>query len=158
MRNIPCVILFFLPALFDTTSRAMGGDLRTVLAHVTGVSPLRGSLRAAPIAWSRFTWGCGWAGVSLSAGGVIALQAAKLKGRKWNAYAHCLCWPSFDGGILHRQVLAHFRYRCPLLRDPLANVSLLPVMLFSRNTGLKVPSLYKPHKVTLKTKHLPENL
>ena len=37
-------------ALFDTTSRALGGSRRTVLAHITGISPLRGSLRAAPIA------------------------------------------------------------------------------------------------------------
>ena len=44
------VILLILPALFDTTSRALGGNLKTVLAHVTGISPLRGSLRAAPIA------------------------------------------------------------------------------------------------------------
>ena len=37
-------------ALFDTTSRALGGSRRTVLAHITGISSLRGSLRAAPIA------------------------------------------------------------------------------------------------------------
>ena len=47
-------------ALFDTTSRALGGNWRTALARVTGISPLRGSLRAAPIAC-----GCGWTGVSL---------------------------------------------------------------------------------------------
>ena len=34
--------------------RRQGGSRRTVLAHITGISPLRGSLRAAPIAWSRF--------------------------------------------------------------------------------------------------------
>ena len=37
-------------ALFDTTSRALGGSRRTALARITGISPLRGSLRAAPIA------------------------------------------------------------------------------------------------------------
>ena len=41
-------------ALFDTTSRALGGSRRTALARITGISPLRGSLRAAPIAWSRY--------------------------------------------------------------------------------------------------------
>ena len=34
--------------------RRQGGSRRTVLAHITGISPLRGSLRAAPIAWSRY--------------------------------------------------------------------------------------------------------
>ena len=34
--------------------RRQGGSRRTVLAHITGISPLRGSLRAAPIAYSRY--------------------------------------------------------------------------------------------------------
>ena len=34
--------------------RRQGGSRRTVLAHITGISPLRGSLRAAPIACSRY--------------------------------------------------------------------------------------------------------
>ena len=96
-----------------------------------------------------FTQGCGWAGVSLSAGGVIALQAAKLKGRKWNPYTRCLRWPSFDGAMLHRQVLAHFRYRCPLTGDPLANVSLLPVIPFSRiMRKLKIPLTFHAEKTS----------
>ena len=67
MRNISCRHLVFLSALFDTTSRALGGNWRTVLAHVTGISPLRGSLRAAPIAWSRFHSGL-WLGRSIMIG------------------------------------------------------------------------------------------
>ena len=34
--------------------RCQGGSRRTALARTTGISPLRGSLRAAPIAWSRY--------------------------------------------------------------------------------------------------------
>ena len=34
--------------------RWQGGSRRTVLTHITGISPLRGSLRAAPIACSRY--------------------------------------------------------------------------------------------------------
>ena len=41
-------LCFVCSALFDTTSRALGGSRRTALARVTGISPLRGSLRAAP--------------------------------------------------------------------------------------------------------------
>lgn len=39
--------------------------------RTTGIEPLRGSLRAVPIAFSFFK-GCGWTGVSLSLSGVIA--------------------------------------------------------------------------------------
>lgn len=44
--------------VFDTTSPGEGRDGNRAWLRVTGLSPLRGSLRAAPIACS-----CGWTGV-----------------------------------------------------------------------------------------------
>ena len=44
--------------------RRQGGSRRTALARITGISPLRGSLRAAPIACSRYHPGL-WLGRSI---------------------------------------------------------------------------------------------
>jgi len=54
------IVWFLLPSVFDTTSPDMGGQLNCDWHRTPGISPLRGSLRAAPIAWV-----CGWAGVPL---------------------------------------------------------------------------------------------
>ena len=81
----------------------------TVLAHITGVSPLRGSLRAAPIACV-----CGWAGVSLCSDGVIAKQLARAV-LGWMGTAGHLIWPFFIRVFSAQVVLAHPPYRFPFL-------------------------------------------
>ena len=58
------------------------------LAPRTGLAPLRGSLRAAPI-----TFRCGWAGVPLSADKIIARQLAKAA-FGWMGTARHLVGPS----------------------------------------------------------------
>ena len=58
------------------------------LAPRTGLAPLRGSLRAAPI-----TFRCGWAGVPLSADEIIARQLAKAA-FGWMGTARHLIGPS----------------------------------------------------------------
>ena len=55
LRFLSSEILDFQKQSFSTCirhyfPRCQGGSRRTVLAHITGISPLRGSLRAAPIA------------------------------------------------------------------------------------------------------------
>ena len=151
------VILLILPALFDTTSRALGGNWRTVLAHVTGISPLRGSLRAAPIAWSRFHSGL-WLGRS-----IIVCQrghrASSCQTRRPEMESTlAVLFGRHLMGCLHPQTgPGAFPVSLSPPRGPSANVSLLPDMKFSRITGLKVPSLYKPHKFTQKTKPQSKN-
>jgi len=65
MKNL--LVLRFAWLLFDTTSqsrmhfvhpRAVNTDLPWLKAVMGWCSPLRGSLRAALIAWSRFPRGC----------------------------------------------------------------------------------------------------
>ena len=58
-------------ALFDTTSRAGATNKNSGGHRFTGISPPRGSLRAAPIAC-----GCGWTGVPLLTDKIIAKQLA----------------------------------------------------------------------------------
>ena len=102
----------------------------TVLAHITGVSPLRGSLRAAPIACV-----CGWAGVSLCADGVIAKQLARAV-LGWMGTAGHLIWPSLITEteftaihLLLQVVLAHPPHRFPVsYAGPSGNVFQLPDM------------------------------
>ena len=43
------VSLIFRPPVFDTTPPGVGGLTETASVRVTGISPLRGSLRAAPM-------------------------------------------------------------------------------------------------------------
>ena len=71
--RFPRFLTFVLLALFVATYQA-NGRFQTAAAgcRSTGLAPLRGSLRAAPI-----TFRCGWAGVPLSADEIIARQLAK---------------------------------------------------------------------------------
>ena len=68
-----------------------GRQTETAHMRVTGISPLRGSLRAAPIAC-----GCGWAGVS-DPDEVIAKQLVLLFCGRMGT-ARRLTWPSFMRG------------------------------------------------------------
>ena len=97
----------------------------TARARVTGISPLRGSLRAAPTAC-----GCGWTGVSLldcrRGSGRINLpqcETARLRllcGRMGTALH--LIWPSLMRGLPAQMVLAHPPMSLqPPSRGPLAN-------------------------------------
>ncbi len=82
----------------------------TALARITGISPLRGSLRAAPIACV-----CGWAGVSLCSDGVVAKQLATAV-FVWMGTAGHLIWPSFIRTLSAQVVLAHPTDRFPVFR------------------------------------------
>ena len=87
--RFPRFLTFVLLALFVATSQA-NGRFQTAAAgcRSTGLAPLRGSLRAAPI-----TFRCGWAGVPLSAGEIIARQLAKAA-FGWMGTARHLIGPS----------------------------------------------------------------
>ena len=74
--------------VFDTTSPGVGGLTETASVRVTGISPLRGSLRAAPMR----TYG--WTGVSLCTDEVIAKQLVLLFCGRMGT-ARRLIWPSF---------------------------------------------------------------
>ena len=69
------------------------------LARAPGISPLRGSLRAALIACTprrKPRGSCDWTGVPLWANEVVAKQPAKAA-FGWAGYALHLIWPSFYG-------------------------------------------------------------
>ena len=87
--RFPRFLTFVLLALFVATSQA-NGRFQTAAAgcRSTGLAPLRGSLRAAPI-----TFRCGWAGVPLSADKIIARQLAKAA-FGWMGTARHLVGPS----------------------------------------------------------------
>ena len=87
--RFPRFLTFVLLALFVATSQA-NGRFQTAAAgcRSTGLAPLRGSLRAAPI-----TFRCGWAGVPLSADKIIARQLAKAA-FGWMGTARHLLGPS----------------------------------------------------------------
>ena len=125
-------------ALFDTTSRAVGGNCRTALVRVTGISPLRGSLRAAPIAC-----GCGWAGVSLSLARVGPAPYSRPQCETAHHRLFCgrmgtalhLPWPSLMQTSSAQMVLAHPPASLqPPSRGPPVSVCIpLPDMRFSRS-------------------------
>ena len=73
--------------VFDTTPPGVGGLTETASVRVTGISPLRGSLRAAPMRTH------GWTGVSLLPDGVIAKQLVPLFCGRMGTARH-LVWPS----------------------------------------------------------------
>ena len=87
--RFPRFLTFVLLALFVATYQA-NGRFQTAAAgcRSTGLAPLRGSLRAAPI-----TFRCGWAGVPLSADKIIARQLAKAA-LGWMGTARHLIGPS----------------------------------------------------------------
>ena len=116
----------------------------TVLAHITGISPLRGSLRAAPIACV-----CGWAGVSLCSDGVIAKQLARAV-LGWMGTAGHLIWPSFMRVFSAQVVLAHPPYRFPFLtrtvreRIPVAGYDRRAAVFFKEHERLFCPLIPLP--------------
>ena len=87
--RFPRFLTFVLLALFVAAPQARG-RFQTAAAgcRSTGLAPLRGSLRAAPI-----TFRCGWAGVPLSADKIIARQLAKAA-FGWMGTARHLIGPS----------------------------------------------------------------
>ena len=87
--RFPRFLTFVLLALFVAAPQARG-RFQTAAAgcRSTGLAPLRGSLRAAPI-----TFRCGWAGVPLSAGKITAKQLAKAA-FGWMGTARHLIGPS----------------------------------------------------------------
>ena len=97
----------------------------TARARVTGISPLRGSLRAAPTAC-----GCGWTGVSLldcrrGSGRYHRPQCETARHRlfygRMGTALH-LIWPSLMRGLPAQMVLAHPPMSLqPPSRGPLAN-------------------------------------
>ena len=111
----------------------------TARARVTGISPLRGSLRAAPTAC-----GCGWTGVSLldcrrGSGVLPQCETARHRlfyGRMGTALH--LIWPSLMRGLPAQMVLAHPPMSLqPPSRGPLASGRIqaagydrLPAVLF----------------------------
>ena len=129
-----------------------------MLAHITGVSPLRGSLRAAPIACV-----CGWAGVSLCTDGVIAKQLARAV-LGWIGTAGHLIWPSLITEteftaihLLLQVVLAHPPHRFPVsYAGPSGNVFQLPDMTaglrcFSKSTRGFCPLIPLPQPLEPET-------
>ena len=107
--RFPRFLTFVLLALFVATSQA-NGRFQTAAAgcRSTGLAPLRGSLRAAPI-----TFRCGWAGVPLSADEIIARQLAKAA-FGWMGTARHLIGPSLCRSIAPAQVVfAHPPNRFP---------------------------------------------
>ena len=87
--RFPRFLTFVLLALFIAAPQA-SGRFQTAAAgcRSTGLAPLRGSLRAAPI-----TFRCGWAGVPLSADEITAKQLAKAA-FGWMGTARHLIGPS----------------------------------------------------------------
>ena len=92
----------------------------TARARVTGISPLRGSLRAAPTAC-----GCGWTGVSLLDCRGVLPQCETARHRlfygRMGTALH-LIWPSLMRGLPAQMVLAHPPMSLqPPSRGPLAS-------------------------------------
>ena len=110
------------------------------LAPRTGLAPLRGSLRAAPI-----TFRCGWAGVPLSAGEIIARQLAKAA-FGWMSAARHLIGP-FLCSFLHRWSSRILRIAVPFQAHPLDVIQSLD-MYFSSCTRRteNVPSMHRPRE------------
>ena len=108
---------------------------RPMAVGSTGIAPLRGSLRAAPI-----TFRCGWAGVPLSADEVIAKQLAKAA-FGWMGTARHLVGPSLCS-FLHRWSSRILRIAVPFLAHPLDVIQSLDMYFSScmRRTD-NVPSL-----------------
>ena len=100
------------------------------LAPLTGLAPLRGSLRAAPI-----TFRCGWAGVPLSAGEIIARQLAKAA-FGWMSAARHLIGP-FLCSFLHRWSSRILRIAVPFQAHPLDVIQSLDMYFSSCTRGLK---------------------
>ena len=108
--RFPRFLTFVLLALFIAAPQA-SGRFQTAAAgcRSTGLAPLRGSLRAAPI-----TFRCGWAGVPLSADKIIARQLAKAA-FGWMGTARHLIGPSLCRSIAPAQVVfAHPPHRCSI--------------------------------------------
>ena len=137
--RFPRFLTFVLLALFVATSQA-NGRFQTAAAgcRSTGLAPLRGSLRAAPI-----TFRCGWAGVPLSAGEIIARQLAKAA-FGWMSAARHLIGP-FLCSFLHRWSSRILRIAVPFQAHPLDVIQSLD-MYFSSCTRRteNVPSMHRP--------------
>ena len=140
--RFPRFLTFVLLALFVATSQA-NGRFQTAAAgcRSTGLAPLRGSLRAAPI-----TFRCGWAGVPLSADKIIARQLAKAA-FGWMGTALHLVGPSLcrskilRTGGLRASAKSLFPHRV-LPTDVLLN----RIFFFQRTTEVNVP-LFNPIEI-----------
>ena len=134
--RFPRFLTFVLLALFVATSQA-NGRFQTAAAgcRSTGLAPLRGSLRAAPI-----TFRCGWAGVPLSAGEIIARQLAKAA-FGWMSAARHLIGP-FLCSFLHRWSSRIRQIAFPRRVLP-TDVLLNRIFTFQRTTEVNVP-LFNP--------------
>ena len=118
------------------------------LACVTGVSPLRGSLRAAPIA-NR----CGWTGVSLSLTLSLRYSLPSAVSRSDGPALH-LPWPSFMRVAPHR-----WSSRIPRCRSPCSshstsvNVFRSLDILLSKSSEVEIYPLTSPlHRIPKKRK------
>ena len=117
-----CLTAFRSP-VFDTTSPGVGGILKPSKKHVTGISPLRGSLRAAR----------GQAYHCVLTGSLRdSLSSCFVDG--WVPLT-TLHWPSFMREIPHRWVLAHPPESLSAFGGPPGNVFQLPDIQFSRCKG-----------------------
>ena len=110
--------------------RCQGGNRRTALARITGISPLRGSLRAAPIAC-----GCGWAGVSLSDCRRGSMRNSPPQAVLWtDGYRSAPFLAVFDAGICTGGPGASSSVASALSQGPLVSRRIpLPDMQFSKN-------------------------
>ena len=139
--RFPRFLTFVLLALFVATPQTNGrSQTAAVGCRSTGLAPLRGSLRAAPI-----TFRCGWTGVPLSADEVIAKQLAKAA-FGWMSTARHLVGPSLYWSIAPAQVVfAHPPHRFPSSGLP-TDVLLDRIFSFQRTTEVNVP-LFNPTEI-----------
>ena len=122
--RFPRFLTFVFLALFVATSQA-NGRFQTAAAgcRSTGLAPLRGSLRAAPI-----TFRCGWTGVPLSADKIIARQLAKAA-FGWMGPLVTLLSRLYTGN-LYRWSSRILRIAVPFLARPLDVISVAGYVLF----------------------------
>ena len=143
--RFPRFLTFVLLALFVATSQA-NGRFQTAAAgcRSTGLAPLRGSLRAAPI-----TFRCGWAGVPLSADKIIARQLAKAASGWMGPLVTLL-------GRLYTAELYRWSSRIRQIAFPHrvlpTDVLLNRIFFFQRTTEVNVP-LFNPTEIRVLTSH-----
>ena len=136
--RFPRFLTFVLLALFVATSQA-NGRFQTAAAgcRSTGLAPLRGSLRAAPI-----TFRCGWTGVPLSADKIIARQLAKAA-FGWMGPLVTLLSRLYAGASLPHRWSSRIRQIAFPRRVLPTDVLLNRIFTFQRTTEVNVP-LFNP--------------